>query len=601
MKSAIARLSTETAGLLGDGLRRAADYVQANELLEHLSGIEGFFARELELEQCLALLEPAVAVAEDSGRREYGDFQTPASLADAICSHLVQEQLTPDVVIEPTFGRGAFLISALTHFPALKAVHGVEIHEPYCWQAKFAILELFVANPTLNRPRIFLHRADVFKFDFHALTRQFSGQNTVLVLGNPPWITNAELGSLKSRNLPRKTNIKALRGLDAITGKGNFDIGEYIILMMLEAFSRRKGWLAMLAKNSVIRNVVYDLPRTGHQIGDARAQGIDAQGHFGASVDASLFTCRFLADTNARTCKVTSFDNPASVERVFGWIDGRFVSDAATYPKNRRYDGISPLVWRQGVKHDCSQIMELRLREGKYVNGSGSELDLEPEPIYGLAKSSDLSSPVVAKPSRLVIITQHKIGEDTAHLAKDFPKLHRYLSENAKLLSQRKSSIYLDNPPFSIFGIGDYSFMPYKVAISGLYKRSGFSLVPPFEGKPVMLDDTCYFAGFEHLPEAAIGWALLNSEPVQELLGSLVFLDAKRPYTKQILMRIALAQVASDITFPALVSLLHRLGRGLCLDVTERDWHAFLEVVKQGEATVSLPGLFASPALSPTG
>jgi hypothetical protein len=126
-------------------------------------------------------------------------------------------------------------------------------------------------------------------------------------------------------------------------------------------------------------------------------------------------------------------------------------------------------------------------------------------------------------------------------------------------------------------------------------------LVPPFEGKPVMLDDTCYFAGFEHLPEAAIGWALLNSEPVQELLGSLVFLDAKRPYTKQILMRIALAQVASDITFPALVSLLHRLGRGLCLDVTERDWHAFLEVVKQGEATVSLPGLFASPALSPTG
>jgi hypothetical protein len=245
--------------------------------------------------------------------------------------------------------------------------------------------------------------------------------------------------------------------------------------------------------------------------------------------------------------------------------------------------------------------MELRLQEGKYVNGLGSELDLEPEPIYGLAKSSDLSSPVVAKPSRFVIITQHKIGEDTAHLAKDFPKLHRYLSENARLLSQRKSSIYRDNPPFSIFGIGDYSFMPYKVAISGLYKRSGFSLVPPFEGRPVMLDDTCYFVGFEHLPEAAIAWALLNSEPVQELLGSLVFLDAKRPYTKQVLMRIALNRVASDTTFPALASLLHRLGGGLCLNVTERDWHAFLEVVKQGEAAASLPGLFASAALGPTG
>jgi len=276
-------------------------------------------------------------------------------------------------------------------------------------------------------------------------------------------------------------------------------------------------------------------------------------------------------------------------------VDGRFVSDVAAYESTRRYDGISPFVWRQGVKHDCSRVMELSRQNGKYVNGFGAELDLEPEPIYGLVKSSDLNSLVVTRPGRQVIITQHKIGEDTAHLAQDFPRLHRYLSENAKPLMERKSSIYRGNPPFSIFGIGDYSFKPYKVAISGLYKRSTFSLVPPHEEKPVMLDDTCYFLGFDAFPEAAIACALLNSELVQRLLGSLVFLDAKRPYTKQILMRIALDRVASDLTFAALQPQLRRLGEGLRVNVTAKDWHLFLNRVSQVE-TVGNPLLLFAPA-----
>ena len=267
MKSAIARLSTETVGFLTEKLRIATDWQAANQQLGFMSGIESFFANEDEFAQCLTLLEPELAVAERMDRREYGDFQTPSALSDAICSHLVRQQVPADVLIEPTFGQGAFLVSALTHFPGLKEVHGVEIHASYCWQTKFAIFELFVRTPALKRPRILLHHADVFRFDFRALARKLSSTGTVFVLGNPPWVTNAELGSLSSRNLPRKSNIKALNGLDAITGKGNFDIGEYIILMMLEAFSEHEGGLAMLAKNSVIRNLIHDLPRAAHRIG----------------------------------------------------------------------------------------------------------------------------------------------------------------------------------------------------------------------------------------------------------------------------------------------------------------------------------------------
>ena len=50
-----------------------------------------------------------------------------------------------------------------------------------------------------------------------------------------------KLGSLNSANLPKKTNFKNHSGLDAMTGKGNFDIAEFITIIMLETFQEMKG------------------------------------------------------------------------------------------------------------------------------------------------------------------------------------------------------------------------------------------------------------------------------------------------------------------------------------------------------------------------
>jgi hypothetical protein len=40
---------------------------------------------------------------------EFGDFQTPFSLAKEVCALLVQRGFRPDAVLEPTCGVGAFL------------------------------------------------------------------------------------------------------------------------------------------------------------------------------------------------------------------------------------------------------------------------------------------------------------------------------------------------------------------------------------------------------------------------------------------------------------------------------------------------------------
>ena len=132
-----------------------------------------------------------------------------------------------------------------------------------------------------------------------------------------------------------------------------------------------------------------------------------------------------------------------------------------------------------------------------------------------------------------------KIGQETNYIKNKYPKTYKYLQNNSEIFNKRKSSIYNGKPAFSIFGIGDYSFKPYKIAISGLYKQLNFTLVKPdINHKTIMLDDTCYFIGFDDQIEAETIFELLRLDNVKEFLNSLIFNDAKRSVTKDLLMRI---------------------------------------------------------------
>jgi len=265
MKNAIENIQVDTRKFLIKSIVKITDYQEANELLIDISGIDTFFGNQDDFSTLLELLKPTSVICEKTNRREYGDFQTPSLLTNSICSYIANESISPDILIEPTFGKGSFIISALKHFSKLKSTYGIEIDESYYWQTKFAILELFINEPSTNKPRIFLYLNNIFNFDLRIISKSIR-DNSVLILGNPPWVTNSELGRLNSNNLPKKSNLKSLNGLDSITGKGNFDIAEYIILMMLDSFSKYGGYMAILIKNSIIRNLIYDLPRTNYTI-----------------------------------------------------------------------------------------------------------------------------------------------------------------------------------------------------------------------------------------------------------------------------------------------------------------------------------------------
>ena len=508
-----------------------------NRFLENTCGIAHFFDSDEHLIEFNELILQDVNLVNDPERREYGDFQTNSSLAFRSVEYILSGTANKefDFILEPTCGKGSFIIAALEAIPGIKKLVGIEIYQPYVWETKFKVLEFFIKNNRRSVPNIEIIHANVFNYNFGKLSKE-TKQLKTLVIGNPPWVTNSELGAIASKNLPEKSNFKNHRGLDAITGKGNFDIGEYIALMMLRSFCTHDGYFGFLIKSSVVKNLIFDQKNNRFSIGNIEKLNIDAKKEFNVSVDA----CFFVSELNHKPelyCSEMDFYSK-NIQTVFGWTKNSFVYSMDDYRKANNIDGKSQFIWRQGIKHDCSKIMEIERHNGHFRNGLNQEFEIENDLVYGLLKSSDLKSAKTNTYRKLTIVTQKKIGQDTSYIKKKCPQTYGYLDKNRVYFNRRKSSIYRGKPEFSIFGVGDYSFAPYKIAISGMYKNTRFTLVLPEEGKPLMLDDTCYFIGFDNLAYAETALYLLNHEHTQQFLKAIVFPDSKRSVTKEILMRL---------------------------------------------------------------
>ena len=513
----------------------------ANSFLEEYCGIINFFTKETELNDIQNIINSNFDAVEEPNRRAYGDFQTNKNLSSKVINRIKKSGFSPEFILEPTCGKGMFLVNSLKEFKEVKKLIGIEIYYPYILETKFKILELFIEQQNQCKPKIEIIHADIFQYSLKSLAKASENLRT-LIVGNPPWVTNAELGSINSKNLPKKSNFKNHNGIDAITGKGNFDIGEYISIMILQLFHQHNGLIAFLVKNTVVKNILVSQKKAQFKIGQIEKLNIDAKQEFNVSVNACLFQARFNQKPNLTCIERDFYTNEE--QTIFGWYNEKFVHSVKKYEKVQTIDGKCSFVWRQGVKHDCSKIMELNSVNGHFSNGFKEEVSLEKDLLYGLLKSSDLKHELINSYRKTTIITQKKVGQDTSFIKRNHPKTFAYLNKNRAYFDKRKSIIYKGKPPFSIFGIGEYSFAKYKVAIAGMYKRTTFSLVLPEDDKPLMLDDTCYFIGFDNLKDAQIAQKLLNSSLVQDFLGSIIFQDAKRSITKDVLMRIDLLQTS---------------------------------------------------------
>ena len=482
-------------------------------------------------------------------RRDLGDFQTPPELVSAVLEVLGPIGARWTRVLEPACGRGHFLTGLLAHRSPPREIRAVEIQPAHCRDAAALVAERGHCGT-----EVAITCADLFGLDLER-DLGWRDRGPLLVVGNPPWVTSAELGSLGSAAVPPKRNIKSLPGLAARTGAGNFDVAEAVWLKLARELAAEAPTIALLCKTSVARSILQFAHSARLPIAEAWVRRIDAARWFGATVSACLF-CVTLASAGGEAQGLGSWSIPIFPdlesdvpERVMGFARGWLIADLPAYRRSAFADGACPLTWRQGLKHDAAAVMELRRDPGTGAlrNRADQPVDVEAEFVYPLLKGTDLTRPPEQRPGRAVLVTQERLGDDTTRLAHRAPRLWHYLQANAQRFARRRSSIYRGRPPFAIFGVGPYSFAPFKVAIPGLHKAPAFRAVGPVEGRPVMLDDTGYFLPCSTAYQAAALTALCNDPVALDLIQSASFSDAKRPITKALLQRVDLRAILERV------------------------------------------------------
>ena len=274
----------------------------------------------------------------------------------------------------------------------------------------------------------------------------------------------------------------------------------------------------------------------------ARFWQVDAGLWFGASVAAGLL--RIEVGPGPKVAEVPVYADLAAERPATTWgvqPDGSILADRLAFERSKFADGASPIAWRQGVKHDAARVMELTPTPGGgWTNGLGEPVVVEADRVYPWFKATDLARGVSPEPRRAVVITQHSLGDDPRDLTGTHPLLWAYLQDHADWFERRQSSIYRGRPPFALFGIGPYTFQPFKVAISGLHKAFRFRALGPVAGRPPLVDDTGYFLPVPSAEAACTIAAVLNGPEAADLLAALTFRDNKRPITQAVLKRIDL-------------------------------------------------------------
>lgn len=299
-------------------------------------------------------------------KREFGNYQTPIDFCYRVCEYIQRQgfAVAAKAILEPTCGIGNFLSAASSVFGYGNAF-GIEINEKYARLSKEAVPSAKVIVDNI----------------FDVNTRQICGASDVLVIGNPPWATNADL----FYNLPQKSNFKGLRGIDALTGSSNFDICEYIILRLLGEYENTNSTICMLCKTSVARNVILEMARSQIRYDKIEILNFNSNKVFGVSAAACVFVIKLSPESKHTSvvCNVKNFDDDSV-------LDTLTVKDGTLKTLNTQVnlEGACQLTWRSGIKHDCSKVMELNLKNGKLINNQKTIVDIETDLVFPLVKSS---------------------------------------------------------------------------------------------------------------------------------------------------------------------------------------------------------------------
>jgi hypothetical protein len=166
--------------------------------------------------------------------------------------------------------------------------------------------------------------------------------------------------------------------------------------------------------------------------------------------------------------------------------------------------------------------MVANITEGAKRKVESTTAAVERNLLYPLIRGRDVTR-WAAIPSSHILMTQDpkvRRGIDAATMQTKYPKAHSYLARFEKVLRSRsgyRRYFRDDDPYWSIFNVGEYTFSPWKVVWRGEVATSLVSAVvsTDSDGDVIVPDQTVYFVPLDSAEQAHFLCAVLNSAPVR--------------------------------------------------------------------------------------
>lgn len=467
-------------------------------------------------------------------RKDEGDFQTRYELAVETTRRATQDQEFRRA-IDPTCGTGSFLLAlvslAARHSMPGPTIVGVERNLDSAAVAWFASS---ICNDLLRgRATVDIHCADVH--DFIGILGQ--KRSFDLLVGNPPWVTWTDLPASDKTRWASK-DIEAYKfvevnGMEKRMGAANKDIGAAIVLRSLQELAEPHARFGFLFKRGHLNAPSMKAFRSGtipHREGRKLAvhevfSVVSRKNFFGADeittegwigiTDKGPVEAVHAPILERNQSEWSVAETKKLVRQALASEDVAFVEATSDIPLATTQAQIEI---RHGIKHDCKDVYEIPRAQAEAIGW---------QCVYPTVKSRHVKNDRWTGEYDLVIVPNKSLRkEDGDGLAVQAPMAYQYLLGCKDLLETRKSQWVGTRNFYDVFGVGDYSFAPYKVAWVRLGWKPQFVVLPPVrlpngETKPIVPGDHFLFIPTADKAYAEQLAALLNSPRYRRALEAL--------------------------------------------------------------------------------
>ncbi|MEM4721391.1 MAG: N-6 DNA methylase [Candidatus Methanomethylicaceae archaeon] len=395
------------------------------------------------------------------------------------------------------------------------------------------------------------------------------------IVGNPPWVNWQHLPDdyrLQTKPLWQHYGLFPHGGMDTILGKGKKDISMLMTYVAADRYLRRGGKLGFVLSQSLFKTA-------GAGQGFRRFLLPDKTPIGPVIVEDMLEIDPFEGASNRTTVAVFTKGQAVKYPVIYQYWKKRLIGRGSKIGFDTPYKDVTsekitfkdwraqpvdnsdltsawitaPLKLSKAVKNitgksqykayagSCTWLNSLfwveitgnrpgglsvitNITEGAKRKVENIVASVENKLLYPLIRGRDVNK-WLASPSCHIIMTQDPIkrsGIKKETMESKYPKAYSYLARFEKILRSRsgyKRYFTEDDPYWSIFNVGEYTFAPWKTIWRG---EVATSLVAAVVGKDqnekiIVPDQTVYFVPFDSKEEAHYLCAIINSSPVRAL------------------------------------------------------------------------------------